>query len=354
MVPASSSFGLDDFTPRRIVVLRALQLGDMLCAVPALRALRAAVPDAEIVLIGLPWARWFVARFDRYLDGFCEFPGYPGLPEQAPRLDRIPLFLAEMQRERFDLAIQLHGSGSFVNPLTVLLGAHHCAGFFSPGDYCPDPDRFMLWPDHGLEIRRLVRLMEFLGAPAKGEHLEFPLREEDMEALHAIPEIRDLMPGSYVCIHAGASVAERRWPVERFAAVGRALADRGLEIVLTGTEAEAGLVRALADYLPGRCRNLAGRTDLGALGALLRRARLLVSNDTGVSHIAAALGVPSIVISTGNNPERWAPIDRSLHRVLCRAEGVDPSEVITSGCDLATIFPSPSDSRASLCVHSVS
>lgn len=320
--------------PRRVAVLRALQLGDLLCAVPALRAMRAAWPGAEIVLIGLPWARAFVERFDAYLDGFREFPGWPGLPERTPQIGQIPAFLAAVQAERFDLAIQLHGSGPFVNECVALMGAARCAGFALPGGYRPDPGLFRLWPEAGLEIHRLLALTDFLGLPARGDHLEFPIREADRQALAAIPEAADLDPGSYVCIHPGASVEARRWPPQRFAVAAVALAARGFEIVLTGTAAEAGLCREVALAMRGPVRNLAGKTDLGTLAALLDGARMLVCNDTGVSHVAAGLGTPSVVVSTGDNPARWAPVDRARHRVLCRAEGVAPIEVIAQAMAL--------------------
>ncbi|HEX8202633.1 MAG TPA: glycosyltransferase family 9 protein, partial [Isosphaeraceae bacterium] len=312
--------------PRRVAVLRALRLGDLLCAVPALRALRAALPEAEIVLIGLPWARSFVARFGRHVDGFLEFPGYPGLPERAADLARFPAFLAEAQAHRFDLAIQLQGSGTITNPLTVLLGARRNAGFFRPGEYCPDAGRFVMYPDRGPEVRRLVRLMEFLGIPARGEDLEFPLRPEDRTALHDLDEARDLRPGTYACVHPGASAAEKRWPAEHFAAVAAALADRGLRVVLTGTAEEGPLTRAVAGLLRGPHVDLAGRTDLGSLAALVAGARVLVCNDTGVSHVAAALRVPSVVVFRGSDPERWAPLDRRRHRAV--GAGIDPGEVI--------------------------
>lgn len=331
--------GISDFLkspPRRVAVLRALKLGDLLCAVPALRAFRTAWPEAEILFIGLPWAQTFVERYCDYVDGFRAFPGYPGLPEREPDIAGIPLFLQEMQAEHFDLAVQLHGSGSFVNSLIMLLGAQRSAGFYIPGDYCPDVELFCPWPEQGREVRRLLRLVQFLGLPALDDRLEFPLRSDDFLALEEVEGAKELQPGDYVCLHPGASVPERRWPVQWFAAVGQALAGRGLRVVLTGSAAEVELTAVLASAMDAPALDLAGRTDLGSLAALLSRSRLLVCNDTGVSHLADALGVPSIVLSTGDNPDRWGPADRRLHSIFTNTETVHLNDVVAQAESLSS------------------
>src|SRR5215208_3426584 len=104
--------------PRRIAVFRALFLGDLLCAVPALNALDRRFPNAEITLIGLPWARQLSARLPA-VDRFVEFAGYPRLPEVPPDEQRTAAFLEAMRGERYDLAIQIHGSGEVSNELTA-------------------------------------------------------------------------------------------------------------------------------------------------------------------------------------------------------------------------------------------
>ncbi len=312
--------------PERVAVFRALQLGDLLCAVPALRALRAALPHARITLIGLPWASEFADRFDRYVDDFLEFPGFPGLPERPFAVAEFPDFLRRAHRHCFDLAIQLHGSGSFVNPLLLLLGSRLNAGFYVPGEWCPDAERFFPYPSDRPEVWRHLSLMEFLGAPALGDELEFPLRPRDFEDLAGVDECRSLQSGGYVCIHPGARYASRRWGAERFAAVADALTEKGLDIVITGAASEAQLAHDVTEAMVQPAINLAGHTTLGALAALLAHARLLISNDTGVSHVAAGLNVPSVVVVTGSDPQRWAPLDGSRHPIVSHPVDCQPCE----------------------------
>ncbi len=302
----------------RIAIVRSLPgLGDLLCAVPAWRALRRALPQAEITLVGLPWAQSFVERFSHYLDNFLEFPGYPGIPEVTPRLHQLPAFFTNAQQTGFDLALQMHGNGIISNPFTVLLGARVNAGFYLPDQYCPDVKSFLPYPEGEPEVWRHLRLMEFLGVPLQGEALEFPLREQDFSTLYAIEEVSSLVAQEeYVCIHPGASVRDRRWAPEDFAVVADALAARGFHVVLTGTAAEADITAAVRASMRSKAIDLAGRTSLGAIAALLSNAQLLVCNDTGISHLAAALRVKSVVIFTASDLNRWAPLDRTLHRIV--------------------------------------
>lgn len=303
---------------RRIVVLRALMLGDMLCAVPALRAIRRAWPEAHISVLGLPASREYLSRLP-HVDSWLPFPGWPGLPEHPLDVRLLPAFLSAMQSAEWDLAIQLHGSGRVTNPLVAMLGARFTAGFHDDVALVPagDEARYCAWPLQGRETQRLLAVCSHLGLPAGDDTLEFPLQAADEDAL------RQAWPGwkttPYACLHAGAQLPSRRWPADRFAAVGQSLHDRGLTPVLTGTEAERSLTAPLSRLLTERCVphvDLVGRTSLWSLGVLLRDARLLVCNDTGVSHIAAALAVPSVVVSCGSDAERWAPPDRWRHRVL--------------------------------------
>lgn len=317
--------------PRRVAVLRALHLGDLLCALPALRSLRAGLPDAEITLIGLPWAREFAARFDAYLDRFVEFPGFPGLPERDVDTDALATLLLAERRDPYDLVVQMHGSGAHTNDFCALLGGDRLAGYFVPENYCPDSDRFLPYPDRLPEVHRHLALMRFLGLPETGDELEFPLRDSDYRALQALDPRGRWSTQPYAVVHPGARVAERRWSLERFVQIGDRLAALGLRVVITGSAEERPIATALGDTLRAPPVDLTGRTDLGTLGAVIAGARLLVCNDTGVSHLAAALRVPSVVVFSASEVERWAPLDQRLHRVV-RASAPGSTERVWSAC----------------------
>lgn len=320
--------------PTSILILRALQLGDLLCAVPALRALRGAYPDARMTLVGLPWARSFVERFAHHLDDFIEFPGWPGLPETEPQIERIPAFLQEMQAGRFDLAVQMHGGGNITNPILALSGAKRLAGYYLPNQFQPAEDTFWPYPEGEHEIRIWLRLAEKLGAEPQGEHLEFPVTKTEREQFAAFRAQNGLEDAPYVILHTGARDAARRWPTEKFAAVGNALVERGLRVVLTGSETERPLTQAVEQRMAASVLNAAGQTELGTLALLIANARVLVSNDTGVSHIAAAFATPSVILFSTSDPQRWRPLNQKIHRGLMDFQQITPQAVLSETLDL--------------------
>lgn len=131
-------------------------------------------------------------------------------------------------------------------------------------------------------------------------------------------------------LHPGAASGARRWPVDRFAAVARRLADGGEEVVVTGNDDErplaAGLVEA-AGLPPSRL--LAGTLDLTGLAALIAGARLLICGDTGVAHLGSAFATPSVLLFGPTPPARWGPPASGPHRVLWSGTTGDPHATTT-------------------------
>jgi ADP-heptose:LPS heptosyltransferase len=235
--------------------------------VPALRALDAAHPQARITLIGLPRLREAAARLERYIDHFIAFPGFPGMPEAPGEppfdLNAVPDFFAQMKRESFDLAIQMHGSGEIANPLMVLMGASHNGGYYRPGRYCPDGERYLKWQEGEDEVQRWLRLVAHLGAPAQGSFLEFPLQPEDWA------EWRALRLERYVCLQCATKS-------QRYAEVADALAAEGWNVVPI---------------------ELGGRASLGGTAAVIAKASLVLSSDPDARLIAAAMRTPAAPLS---------------------------------------------------------
>ena len=297
---------------RSIAVIRALALGDMICAIPSLRALRSRYPTASVSLIGLPWARELVERYATYLDEYLAFPGFPGIPEVPVDPATVVAFLSDMQRRRFDLVVQLHGNGLHINEFALLCDGATTAGFVPPGLSAPGPGVWVPYPPHGSEVDRLLALPAALGAPVD-RALEFPIAAPDVDELERALAGDVLPEQPLAVVHAGGSTPSRRWPAQRFAAVADELARAGLQVVLTGTAGERATAHAVSGAMTARPIDLTGRTSLGPVAALIERARIVVTNDTGISHLAAAVGTQSVAIFSASDRDRWAPLDGATH-----------------------------------------
>lgn len=303
---------------RSVLVVRLrVGLGDLLCGVPALRALRAHLPDAHVALLTWEEMAPVVARQAAYVDELVAFPGHPGIPERPPVAGALEPFYAAMRERRWDVAVQGYGLRPAACDVTVALGARRAAGFFLPGAWTPpgeDLDAWLPYPEHLHEAERHLALLEHLGVPRGGAELEFPTSEED-DARAAAVRAQAGLDGPFALLHPGATSQSRQWPTERFAAVGDALAARGLRVGVTGVPGEEERVAAVVDGMHAPAADLCGATSLGAYAALLRDAALLVCNDTGSAHLASATRTPSVVCFLSGDPVRWAAPDTTRHRV---------------------------------------
>jgi ADP-heptose:LPS heptosyltransferase len=326
---------------RRVAYVRArVGLGDLLCTVPAWRALRAARPDLRISVVTWAETAPVLARFAAYVDELLPFRGYPGIPERPADPRRLDGFLRAAAIRRFDLVIQGYGDRPAANRVCDRIDAPRRGGFAAAG-YRPDtPAWYLPYPRRVHEVHRHLRLVEHLGVPAGADDaLEFPACERDRRGFAALARAHDLAPGTYAVLHPGATSASRRWPPDRFAAVADALAGRGLRVIVTGVAGEEAVTAAVRRHARGDVLDLTARTTLGEFACLLNHAAVLVANDTGAAHLAAAVGTPSVTIFLAGDPVRWA-YDDPRH----------PAVRATAPCSPCPHLTCPIDFR---CAHSV-
>lgn len=284
--------------PPRLLVLRALGLGDLLTAVPALAALAQAFPDHCRQLAAPPA---LAPLLELVPGGFTLVPAMPLAP-----LSSSPARLA--------VGVNLHGRGPESH--RVLLGARpgRLLSFFHRE--VTETEGMPRWRPGEHEVGRWCRMLDELGVPADARELDIR-RPSGVGA--PVPE------GATV-IHPGAASPGRCWPAERFSAVARAERSDGQPVVITGSPDEVSLARQVAvgagiedDVV------LAGQTDLLALADVVATARRVVCGDTGIAHLATALGTPSVVLFGPTSPHRWGPpADRPIHRVLWAGTTGDP------------------------------
>lgn len=312
----------------RIVVLRGGGLGDLIFAIPAMAALKAAYPASTITLLGTPIHKALLEALKSPVDEVVVLPFAKGVrpgEEDAEELDR---FFAEMRGRNFDLAVQLHGGGRYSNPFLLRLGARHTVGTRTSDAASLERTVPYLYYQH--EPLRALEVAGFAGA-FPGD-LEARLAPAETKAAPGTADIDADQP--LVVIHPGATDPRRRWPAEKFAELAAACAADGSRVVIVGDSSEQDLAEGIAARAASSAvRSVAGALDMAGLVALLAEADVVVANDSGPRHLAQALGVPTVGIFWAGNVINAGALGRSLHRVhaswvtACPTCGIDVTQV---------------------------
>ncbi|MDP9311129.1 MAG: glycosyltransferase family 9 protein [Pseudomonadota bacterium] len=301
---------------RKIAVLRSNALGDMIFVLPALEALRAAYPGAEIVLLAKEWHAAFWQDRPGPVDRVIVVPPSIGVnspPGAAVTENPVELarFFAAMSAERFDLALQLHGGGRYSNPFVQRLGARITAGLKTP-DASP-LDRWLPYIYFQPEILRYLETVALVGAQPVTLEPRLVLTAADCaEAARVVPHTSRPL----VALHPGAGHPTRRWPPEHFAAVADALVAAGADVVVIGTEPERAITEAVMAAMQQPARNLCGQLALGGLAGLLSRCAVFIGNDSGPLHLAGAVGAATVGIFWCANLINAEPLTRTRHHPL--------------------------------------
>jgi exopolysaccharide biosynthesis WecB/TagA/CpsF family protein len=310
-----------------ILVVKLSDIGDVLTATPALRALRKSFPAARLEVLVPPNSAPILAesplvddvivfdkfQYDRPIDAF-----------KPSSLAALVRFARDLRRQHYDCLVILHhlttrwGTLKYA-ALALASGAKVRAGLGNGRGW------FLTHRAHDSgfgarhEVEYWLKVVGTIGARTEDTSLEIAIGENDQ-----IP----LLPGGgkrggcpLVAIHPGSggySLA-RRWSAEGFAQVADALVERhGARIILVGTPADG--VSKVASLMRSEAVNLEGRTNLGQLAGILKRCDLFIGADSGVMHLAAAVGTPLVAIFGPSNHRAWGPWPRDGRHVILRAD----------------------------------
>jgi len=288
---------------RRVLVVRLRSIGDTVLTTPSLFALRRFLPDTQIDILLEDWVA-------PVLDGSDLVDRVITLPRDSTaaraRLAR------DLRSTRYDVVYNLHG-GTTATFLTRATGARHRVGFENyqyarlHNHVAPSP--LTIWQRPKLHsVEQQLALIGWTGVPVTDRPpTRLAVTESASISVGKKLEAAGFDSGeSIAMIHPTAAFETKQWAVENFARVTEELCHRGLAPVIVVAAHEQKIAQMLSEKSSGRCLTLAD-LSLPEVTALAARARLFVGNDSGIAHIAAATGSPSVVIFGSSNRNHWRP-----------------------------------------------
>ncbi|MGY8525548.1 lipopolysaccharide heptosyltransferase II [Paracidovorax citrulli] len=318
---------------RKILCVRLDNMGDVLMTSPAMQALKDSGTGRHLTLLtssGAAPVASHLPMVDAVLTWDAPWvKGTRGLMGRGSGAT-VQSMAQRLQDEGFDAAVIFTVYSQSALPAALLctmagipLRLAHCREnpYQLLSDWVPETE-----PQESIrhEVQRQLDLVATVGATAADERMRFRVQPHDRRAVQRrIDALRSAAQGPCVVLHAGATAESRQWPAERFAETARRLAtEQGALVLLSGGASEQPLVESVRDAAAHPAVvSVAGELTLGQMGALLEAADLLVSNNSGPVHLAAALGTPVVDLYALTNPQHtpWMVPHRTLFAdVPCR------------------------------------
>lgn len=282
----------------RILIIKLSSLGDLFHALPSVHALRQAYPNSTIDWVTHAAYKPLVECF-REVDNVIPYPRHHYIKQAMP-------FLRQLREHDYDLILDIQGL------LKSALVARMARGQKRVGpSFCREGSRFLYHAVAGPRnlnrhaVDQIRDVADFLHIPPVPT--SFPI---------AFPPRKRPTPNPHIVLAPVSRWPSKNWPTERFAEVAHQLqAQYNATITLIGAPGDEAVCATIADTLSGPCHNEAGQTSLSEMGSILASADLLIANDSGPVHMAAAIGTPTVVIFGPTDPLRIGPYGNN-HQIL--------------------------------------
>jgi ADP-heptose:LPS heptosyltransferase len=298
---------------RNVCLYRIGNLGDIICALPAIQGVRDAYPNAKFTLVtspgkqGMPGAQELLGGA-QWLDHLVVYH-----TEDIGTLRQRLAFIKQLRRSKFDVWIDLsHDLATLRVALRNMLAARLAGARWAYGWRISTirwavqaQSLYKTFPD---EVHRLIQVIETCGITAQGARFPLPLTERHASAVDTA--LRDFVPpgSAPVAIAPGAKRSTNRWPLDRYAEIAQALSQRGFYVVFLGGGGEKEPCQRLASQIGPRALSLAGRLSVLESCEVLKRCAFVLCNDSGVQHMAAAVSTPCIsIFSSWQLRGKWRP-----------------------------------------------
>jgi heptosyltransferase-1 len=307
-----------------LLIIKPSSLGDIILALPALSALRESLPDTKIVWLIRPEFAALLKGHPHLTDVIIFERKLLGKAWFHPRAFASLLSLIRILRQRkFDAVIDLQGLFRTAS-LAWLSGCKKRFGIANTREFAHH-----FYTHKVIQDAKCIHLVDFylkivqtITASETKAQFVFPQDPDAIDSMSRLLNSHGVKPDNYVVLIPGSTHRDKCWPARRFAGLADKISSQfNLSIAATGTACEKDTVEIMKNQANVPIANLAGQTSLSELIALLRAAKLVISNDTGPGHIAAALGVPLVMIFGRSNPARVAPYARPQCVVAIEPDG---------------------------------